>query len=161
MSIDTNDPRLTSYALGEMSTRESTAFEAELATDPAALAEVEAIRSTAGAVQTELQTEDASALAPEQRAAITNAKPRRPIYQMWLPWATIAASIVVVVALSTGPEQGEPLSPAGNLHAQASAEAVPFETQWMLEGQRRPHGEVFAPATNGAAGAGSHLRLNG
>ena len=77
MSIDTNDPRLTSYALGEMSTLESTAFETELATDPAALAEVEAIRSMAGAVQAELHTEDAPALAPEQRAAITNAKPRR------------------------------------------------------------------------------------
>ena len=156
MSIDTQDPRLTSYALGEMSTLESTAFEAELATDPAALAEVETIRSMAGAVQAELQAEDAPALAPEQRAAITNAKPRRPIYQMWLPWATIAASIVVLVALPAllpGAPAGDP---ADDLYARGTAANAPLDSQW-----RTVEGRKSAPTSLRAADPNDALTTNG
>ena len=52
MSIDSNDPRLTQYALGEMSDTESADFEKQL--DGAARVEVEAIRSMAGLLGTEL-----------------------------------------------------------------------------------------------------------
>ena len=50
MSIDKDDPRLTQYALGEMSADEAAAFEAEL--DAEARNEVEAIRAVAAKIPT-------------------------------------------------------------------------------------------------------------
>ena len=52
MSIESNDPRLTSYALGEMNDTDRAAFEAEL--DDSARDEMDAIRNMAGRVEGEL-----------------------------------------------------------------------------------------------------------
>ena len=49
MSMDRNDPRLTQYALGEMTETDARAFELEL--DDAAREEIEAIREMAGSLE--------------------------------------------------------------------------------------------------------------
>ncbi|MHC4958950.1 MAG: vWA domain-containing protein [Planctomycetota bacterium] len=81
-SIDSDDPRLTQYALGEMDAAEAAAFEAEL--DDAARAEVEAIRGLAGSLETGLAAEPTPTLSRE---------PRRPAraYRRWAIAAGIGA----------------------------------------------------------------------
>lgn len=71
--IDASDPRLTAYALGEMSDDEKAAFEAELATSPDARTEVDAIQAAADALRRELAAGAPTTLASEQRAAIEHA----------------------------------------------------------------------------------------
>jgi Ca-activated chloride channel homolog len=54
MTIETNDPRLTAYALGEMSKEERSGFEALLESSPDAKAEVKAIGDLAKELEAEL-----------------------------------------------------------------------------------------------------------
>ncbi|MHC4846893.1 MAG: YfbK domain-containing protein [Planctomycetota bacterium] len=76
MSIKSNDPRLTAYALGEMDEKERLDFEQEL--DAAGRAEVDAIRALAGDLGAELTNEPVPALSAEQRASVTRGlQPRR------------------------------------------------------------------------------------
>ncbi|MHC4451974.1 MAG: hypothetical protein ACYS0E_17850, partial [Planctomycetota bacterium] len=101
MSIDSNDPRLTAYALGEMDEQERVNFEQEL--DAAGRAEVEAIRALAGDLGAEMGNEPVVALSAAQRASVTrDLEPRR-----W-PWALaallfISASVAAVWAWNAPP----------------------------------------------------------
>ncbi len=54
MTIESTDPRLTAYALGELEGAELQAFEAELADDAQARTELEAIRTTSALLEREL-----------------------------------------------------------------------------------------------------------
>jgi len=73
MNINLEDPRLSAYALGEMNQDESKEFEALLNNDPAARAEVEAIRQLAGMLASELQAEPAADLSESARAKVVAA----------------------------------------------------------------------------------------
>ncbi|MCK5802315.1 MAG: von Willebrand factor type A domain-containing protein [Lentisphaeria bacterium] len=65
-----DDPRLTTYVLGEMEPEDSKAFERELANDPDAQKEMEDIRVTAEALQQDLAAESVPELTMEQREMI-------------------------------------------------------------------------------------------
>jgi Ca-activated chloride channel family protein len=69
-TISPDDPRLTAYALGEMSDGERAAFERELAHDPAAQQAIADIRGLGGQLEAALATEPVPA---------TNATPDRPM----------------------------------------------------------------------------------
>ena len=73
MGIDRDDPRLTSYALGEMSDDERTAFEKLLATDPSAEAEVKAIASLGRDLEAELDRTAPSGLGEARRGEVVAA----------------------------------------------------------------------------------------
>jgi len=104
MKIDPNDPRLTAYALGEMPAAERAAFERELAGDPAARAEIEAIRALGDSIGEELRQEAAPALTAAQRDAIARA-PRRGVPLVWklVPLAACLALVAGIAYLVTRP----------------------------------------------------------
>ncbi|MBI2479007.1 MAG: VWA domain-containing protein [Planctomycetia bacterium] len=68
--INSDDPRLTAYVLGELDTTERTEIEAALAASPELQAEVDLIRQTAALFDESLQSEESPALTNEQRDAI-------------------------------------------------------------------------------------------
>ncbi len=70
MTIHSNDPRLTAYALGEIDEAERAELEAVLSERADLRDEVEAIRAVAGELRAELSHEPAPQLSPEQRASI-------------------------------------------------------------------------------------------
>ncbi len=70
---DAKAAELTAYALGELHGAEKAAVEARLAGDPAARAEVEAIREVATNLSTALGAEPAVGLSESQRAALRSA----------------------------------------------------------------------------------------
>ena len=91
MSIDSSDPRLTAYALGEMDERERTAFEALLAEDPDAQAEVEAIRGVAGQLTQDLAGEPCPELTAAQKQNVHDeAATRRSVPRLWRVVGTVA-----------------------------------------------------------------------
>lgn len=103
MNINLEDPRLSAYALGEMNNGESKEFEALLEKDPAARAEVQAIRQMAGMLASELQQEPSAGMTEEARAKVVAAaegnivampKPRARRFAASL--ARIAAVLLVV-----------------------------------------------------------------
>ncbi len=120
MNLD--DPKLTAYALGELEEVERVQFEEQMRQDPAALAEVDAIRSFTSRLRDEMHHETMPALTEEQRAEVfaaasgategNHAAPanlpreqqevvelggrRRPL---WIP-AAIAASVAVMAGVS-------------------------------------------------------------
>ena len=99
MSITADDPRLTAYALGEMTAEERRAFEDELAGNAALLAEVKAISSLAKDMEAEMGREAPTDLGTVRRDMIAvqaNAadrargkKARSPV--VWLAWSAAAA----------------------------------------------------------------------
>ena len=100
MAYDPEDPRLTTYALGEMPEEERTAFEDSL--DDADRAEIGAIRETALLLRRELAAEPAPVLTDSQRLRIHSAaqQPRRRFG--WLALAA-AACFAVLVGVLTWP----------------------------------------------------------
>jgi hypothetical protein len=68
--INSDDPRLTAYVLGELDGIERAEIEAALAASPEMQAEVDSIRQTAELFDESLQSEEAPALTNEQREAI-------------------------------------------------------------------------------------------
>jgi len=103
MTIDRNDPRLTAYALGELAGTDKDAFERELAADPTARAEVEAIRALGKTLTQDLTNEPAPALTDMQRQSILASPPAARRRQQSVPltravlWLS-AASVIGVVA---------------------------------------------------------------
>lgn len=106
MNINLEDPRLSAYALGEMDSAEVKEFEALLEKDPAARAEVEALRQMAGMLASKLQAEPAEAMSESARAKVvaaaeTNVVPlprsRRRVVAARL--AKIAAVLLVVAGV--------------------------------------------------------------
>jgi Ca-activated chloride channel homolog len=124
------DPRLTAYALGELDAIGSKAdlaeVEALLARDPAARAEVEAVRAAAAELRESFAAETAGAPAPSltaaqkaeiERAAREPVRPRsRRVLLAWLPPLAAAAAVTVWMALGW-PDDSKPSSstnaPAG------------------------------------------------
>jgi Ca-activated chloride channel family protein len=110
MSIDKNDWRLTAYALGELESPDREAFEAELAADPEAQAEVDAISALGSTLTEALQDAPKPVLAPEQREEIVvrtepAEKPPRRIGR-WLAVAGLAAAASVAgVMISQAPPE--------------------------------------------------------
>jgi len=70
MSIQETDPRLTAYALGELSGDAKAAFEAELERDESARRELAEIEQTIGALRADFAAEQPRELQPERRRNI-------------------------------------------------------------------------------------------
>ncbi len=68
--MQSDDAKLTAYALGELDEQERAAVAARLEADPAAQRTVEEIRHVAGLLRDELGAEPVTRLAPTQRAAL-------------------------------------------------------------------------------------------
>jgi Ca-activated chloride channel family protein len=68
--LDSDDPRLTAYVLGELDEDACAEIERQLAEDPAGREKVEGIRQVAGLLQSELAREAAPSLEPSHRAAV-------------------------------------------------------------------------------------------
>ncbi len=90
------DPRLTAYALGEMDANNRAAFERELEGDPAAQAEVEAIRAFAADVESTLAVPAEEGLDDARREALLSAAGVR----RWPLRLVQAAAVLVAVGLS-------------------------------------------------------------
>ena len=135
MSLDTNDPRLTAYALGELDDAERAQVEAALNDSPQARATVTQIRQTAEMLTQEFATEPVAALTQQQRETI-NAATRgadgrvgvsavtktRAVRRRWVPYA-IAASILILVGVPLGSLMLPSLSRARELSPEALASA--------------------------------------
>ena len=152
MSIDANDPKLTAYALGELSDADRAAVEKLLTRSEPARQTVERIRETAGELTHELAAEPTATLSQENRNAIEAAikgnhqpstAPASPTTRRLVRWVPIgvAASfllllgILIVPAVTAVRKQGkvafltitEPavLGPDANGLAGSSIAAVP------------------------------------
>ena len=138
MKIDSNDPRLTAYALGELAEVDRIAFEADLAADPEARQEVARIRGAAGILKAKLEAEPCPRLEPEQRRAIHDriapAEPETRGQFGWFPWLAIAAVLVVSavillpatrVNIGTLARNDSPLPGAGPDHSIVPARPSP------------------------------------
>ena len=98
-----DDPKLTAYALGELSGAERDEVEARLAADPALRAEADAIRAVAGRIGAVLAAEPARALDPARREAISAPPPRVarvPTARVW--FRVTAAAVVLFIAVGVG-----------------------------------------------------------
>ena len=101
MTIRKDDPRLTAYALGEMSTAETKAFEEELARDPSAFSEVDAIRALGRELETELASVPTPILDPDRREALasvtTRATSPRPINAVTVRTVVGVAAVLLLL----------------------------------------------------------------
>lgn len=103
MKLDLNDPRLTTYALGELADEARAELEDLLAGDPAARREIERLRAAAAELTRQLDAEPCPRLQPDQRVAI-HAKflpAETPSLFSWprLLWTTgIATASVLLLA---------------------------------------------------------------
>lgn len=139
--IDPNDPRLTTYALGEMEQAERAEFEQLLQDDAAARAMVEDIRSTAGALGMALEQEPAAApgpavsmaeIAARAKADDAYAQERRPgrllrFPQLYYVTAGLAAACFAVffVVRESREQQAAPLARKGVVLHQARERNAP------------------------------------
>ncbi len=113
MKLRTNDPRLTSYALGELDDAERAAVERTLAASPEAQAMVDDIRRTADELTAAMAAGAALDLTPGQRRAVEQAVARRsaaataaaatttiaaPAVLRFRPWRPVAAAAVLAFA---------------------------------------------------------------
>jgi Ca-activated chloride channel family protein len=113
--MNPDDPKLTAYALGELTPAERSAVEAELQDNPACRQAVEEIRQAAGELSAKLAAEPCPALRPDQRAEIKAQLEPTNIFQLprqrWFAsagLAAIAASVMAVIGwqiLSSGNAQ--------------------------------------------------------
>jgi len=107
MKIDPNDPRLTAYALGELTEDERVAFEQELTGDADARAEAEHIRTAAGILTETLDAEACPRLSVAQRQAvherIAPAGDGEPVFS-WkrFGFATGLATVIVLLTIIFG-----------------------------------------------------------
>ena len=103
----TQDPRLTAYALGELTDRKDVeAVEALLQESPALRREVESLRTTAELIQSELEQEPLPSLTPQQLANLgkpprawslwSSVRPRNASWWFPVGVATAAATAVVI-----------------------------------------------------------------
>ena len=101
MPFDSNDPRLTAFALGELDNEtERLAVAAEIETDPDALAFVEGIKETASWLSAELGKEPKLDLDPGQRSAIER--------QLVVETATVVLPLKTTSASPTQPGRSFP-----------------------------------------------------
>jgi hypothetical protein len=114
--IDKNDPRLTAYALGELEASEAAAFEAALANEAEARAEVGDIRRAVDELRLALADETAPSLTDDQRQAIrasaaSGVTERRSGRLRLLSWTLTAAAACLALAFYLNPRQGSSLQP--------------------------------------------------
>lgn len=126
-----DDPRLTAYALGELSADDQVTFERQLAGDPDARAELEHIRALTRQLDTVLTREaavmPALALSAAQRDAIRHAAtPRRPGWGLVVSGlgTAAAASLLVLVAQVVG-GRGQQAVPTPQLAQTKTMNEVP------------------------------------
>ncbi|MCG3149688.1 MAG: hypothetical protein PCFJNLEI_03153 [Verrucomicrobiae bacterium] len=100
MKIDLNDPKLTAYALGELSAADRQTFETALAEDPAARQEVERIQLAAGMLKERLDSEPCPRLEPAQRNVIYEklTPAETPVGFRW--WAGALAGVAALVLIA-------------------------------------------------------------
>jgi hypothetical protein len=98
MKPDTNDPRLTAYALGELNDADQAAVESQLANCAASRRAVEEIRQLATTLADDLRKEPCPGLTDLQRLAIRPERqsPRRGLQFSWGPMALAACVLVAV-----------------------------------------------------------------
>ena len=106
MNIDLDDPKLTAFALGELSGDERAAIEAAVAASPEAQARVEEIQSLADMVQHEFRL-DLTHVA-EKRLSIVSLLEQGNFWSDWR-WVSLAAAAVlavcaVIAAVALSPE---------------------------------------------------------
>jgi Protein of unknown function (DUF1549)/Protein of unknown function (DUF1553) len=102
MKLDPNDPKVTAYALGELSGEERASIEAELAGSADARQEVERVREVAALLTQELKKEPLGALSQLQRIAIESETHRmRQPRRRGVPWMglIVAASLLLATGL--------------------------------------------------------------
>ncbi len=118
MTIRENDSRLTAYALGELEGDEQEAFEKDLAADPRARAEVEAIRAVVGRLDGGAVDAAAEGLDPLRRERILAAagKRKRSRWSLVAAPAGLAAATLLVAfavhAMTRLPTVAEPVDHA-------------------------------------------------
>lgn len=95
-----DDPLLTAYCMGELSTTEAAAVERRLAADPRARAHVEELKALQDALRGDLADEDLG-LSIRQKQAIRQAIGARTSHaRMRFPWLALACMVLgVVIAL--------------------------------------------------------------
>ncbi len=103
--MNTDDPKLTAYALGELYPSERAVIEQLLRDDPAAANEVEATRAFAAQLRTRLHAERAEGLHPAQRAELLSTIPVPPrkviaFSRRAAAWSAIAASVAIGVGIA-------------------------------------------------------------
>jgi hypothetical protein len=183
MSITADDPRLTAYALGEMTAEERRAFEDELADNAALLAEVKAISSLAKDMEAEMGREAPTDLGTVRRDMIAvqaNAadrarakKARSPV--VWLAWSAAAAVAVaasVLLFFPPGRKGASMSSPAteSDSDEQAAAPAARAKSEGRATTQRygvaatadaqasaAPHGDSESAKDDSSPGSAAHL----
>ncbi len=136
MTIENTDPRLTAYALGELQGAELAAFEAELARNETARAEVEAIRSVSRELERELAERSGLKLRARHTERITEtltkagqskAPPRPARRRLWAGLS--AAAMLALVAVGVMSTRTEPLGLSDDSPLAAPAVAIaPVET---------------------------------
>lgn len=118
-----DDPRLTAYALGELDAAETTEFEALLANDPAAQAEVDAIRSMAALLEGELSTEADAPVDEALRADVLAGPSKSRGWMLWASGLATAAAAVGLFVMSANDEpQGD--SPSARILPKSAASAA-------------------------------------
>ncbi len=101
--MNTDDPKLTAYALDELDPAGRAEIEQMLRNDPAAAAEMEATRAFAAQLRTRLKAERADGLHPAQRAEVLASvvadRPRNVITfsRRAAVWSALAASVLIGV----------------------------------------------------------------
>jgi Ca-activated chloride channel family protein len=103
MSHNTDDPKLTAYAIGELDDTERKAVEAHIATCADCRKFVEETKATAGLLSKELAKETGPGLTEAQRRTV-EAQAKSPAVKpfrrtLWLGLATAAAGIIVCVSI--------------------------------------------------------------
>jgi len=143
MKYNPEDPRLTTYALGEMPAEECAEFEASL--DDEARAEIEAIRETAALLRRELAMETTPSLTDTQRTAIHQAvgtvRPRKRRFH-WVMWAAAAACFAALVSVMTWPTVRERMRVAKQEREAAGALTSTTELGMDEEDATSPKGEM-------------------
>ncbi|MBT3380649.1 MAG: DUF3520 domain-containing protein [Lentisphaerae bacterium] len=150
MAIDTNDPRLTAYALGELPESEREAFEALLADDAGAQQEIESIRQSAAGLAEELASDEPLALTDDQRNAIAQeaGKPGRPRLTLLrkLTLVTGAAAACVLVAGLLLPLLSEPREKSRRIRSSGNIKQTGLALR-MESGDRAPSVSLPPPGS--------------
>jgi Ca-activated chloride channel homolog len=125
-----DDPRLTAYALGDLTGPDVAAVEALLAADPAARELVDEIRATATLLENEMFAAPAAHLLPAQRTAVKTAaapaKPRTTGTLLRLSVFAASAAAAVVLATVTEPPFARRMVPTDTAVVRDAHTRVPF-----------------------------------
>lgn len=154
MTFDIDDPRLTSFALGELPEAERPDIEKALADHPDLAREVEQIRLTARWLSERLHEEQAREAAPAVAAVpplkLVAETPNRPWFWRRYPWMSAAAA-VLLVGVS-----------AALVTTQSARRGLGTLPSGRYPSPRAAGPELFSsPAKPGAVAAGSRLSEGG